>query len=53
MSVCVVYRGALALLVIRRMRDNTGEHTPIIKKIKRSHSPPAREGILRRSRLQP
>jgi undecaprenyl-diphosphatase len=52
MSVCVVYRGALALLVIRRMRDNTGEHAPIIKKIKRSHSPPAREGILRRSRLQ-
>jgi len=52
MSVCVVYRGALALLVIRRMRDNTGEHAPIIKKIKRSHSSPAREGILRRSRLQ-
>ncbi len=52
LPVCAAYRGILALLVIRRMRDNTGQHAPTIKKIKRSHSPPARKGILRRSRLK-
>ncbi len=46
----VAYRGALATLVVRRMRDNTTQHAPIPKKIKRSHSPPTRKGILRRSR---
>lgn len=29
---CAAYRGALALLVIRRMRDNTSQHAPIPKK---------------------
>jgi undecaprenyl-diphosphatase len=51
-SLCAIYRGALALLVIRRMRDNTGEHAPLVKKIRRSHSSPVHRGILRRSRLQ-
>jgi undecaprenyl-diphosphatase len=52
LPVCVAYRTALALLVIRRMRDNTGEHDPNSQKIKSSHSPPASKGILRRSRLK-
>jgi undecaprenyl-diphosphatase len=49
---CAAYRGMLALLVIRRMRDNTSQPAPILKTIKRSHSPTPRKGILRRSRLQ-
>ncbi len=32
LPVCAAYRGILALLVIRRMRDNTGKHAPTIKR---------------------
>jgi undecaprenyl-diphosphatase len=46
---CAAYRGALAVIVIRRMRDNTAWNAP--KKIRTSHSPPTLKGILRRSRL--
>ncbi len=32
LGACVLYRGALALFVVRRMRDNTGQHAQPSKK---------------------
>jgi undecaprenyl-diphosphatase len=50
---CIAYRTALALLAIRRMRDNNSKHAPISKKIKTSHNPVIGKGILGRSRHEP